>query len=91
MLFDALIAINKRDVAAAFAEQLIGEGERSINIYIAVLTLQRAYPNHADSGDIVLKTINHVFIHRISTCKYTCACTHIHNKQTECFVARKYQ
>ena len=47
MLFDALIAINKRDVAAAFAEQLIGEGERSINIYIAVLTFQRAYPNNA--------------------------------------------
>ena len=47
MLFDTLIAINKRDVAAAFAEHLIGEGERSINIYIAVLTLQRAYPNNA--------------------------------------------
>ena len=36
MLFDALIAINKRDVAAAFAEQLLGEGERYVDIYISV-------------------------------------------------------
>ena len=36
MLFDALIAINKRDVAAAFAEQLLGEGERNVDIYISV-------------------------------------------------------
>ena len=36
MLFDALIAINKRDVAASFAEQLLGEGERYVDIYISV-------------------------------------------------------
>ena len=30
VLFDALIAINKRDVAAAFGEELLGRGESNL-------------------------------------------------------------
>ena len=38
VLFDALIAMNKRDVALRFGEELLGQGEAKLFVFVCVCT-----------------------------------------------------